>query len=119
MRLRRHEYMGPEERRRDLIIGFVGWWVVNILLTLVQGLVYSQLVRVQSEDSGVQTLVTLATGIAALVPWVVNIGGLIYFALTRSRIALGALAAFGVAALIVVCLGLLVAAACFVLTQQH
>jgi hypothetical protein len=55
------------------------------------------------------------TLVLGLVPFVINVGLMIYFAFTRSQIALGMLAAFGAALAVVIVLGVIFTIACFVM----
>jgi hypothetical protein len=50
---------------------------------------------------------------ANLVPWVLNIGGLIVFAIVRSRVAKGMLVAYAVALGVALLAGIFLLAVCF------
>ncbi len=116
MKLEAHIYSSDSERRRDRIIGFVGWWVANLILFGVVSLFGSITSQYDPNQSVLQEqVITLIGFCLALLPWVVNIGGLIYFALTRSQIAVGALAAIAVLFALVVIAGVLFVVVCFVI----
>jgi hypothetical protein len=66
-------------------------------------------------NSPIFGLYSIISIVLSVIPWLVNIGLIIYFALTRSQIALGMLAGFGFALLLVLCLGIIFAVACFVM----
>ncbi|MBV6452594.1 MAG: hypothetical protein MHPDNHAH_03352 [Anaerolineales bacterium] len=60
------------------------------------------------------TLTTIISWIFILLPWVINIGLIVFFAFTRSQIALGMVAGFGIALFIIICLGIVFTIWCFV-----
>ena len=115
--LTRKEYTDPAEKKRDFWIGVAIFFVLNIVLTLCQwGLgfgVGSVFPDFSNSDSVSSTLATILYLVFALAPWVINIGLIIYFAHTRSQIALGMVAGFGIALAIVICLGVLFTIWCF------
>lgn len=115
--LARKIYDTEAEKKRDFWLGVGLWWGLNILLTLCQWGVGFGLFTVSpdfiSSDSASSPLFTIAGWIFALLPWAINIGLIIYFALTRSQIALGMVAGFGTALAIVICLGAIFMAYCF------
>lgn len=112
--------LSPElaKKRRDFWIGFGIFFGLNLLLwgcqiaaiglmeTLTPDLVYSDPMNL--------------FGIAlTILPWIVNIGLIIFLAFKRPQMALGMLAGFGVALLIVVCLFLITLAVCFVILGSY
>ena len=105
MKLERKVYTTRSEKVLDFVIGFVGWFLVN-------GLLYGCSIWVlQSIDSSSsQSLPALLLG---LLPLLINIGALIFFAFTRRWIALGMLAAFALVLVGVLLLGLVFYAICF------
>lgn len=120
--LTRKEYTDPAEKKRDFWLGVGIFFVLNIALTLCQwGLGYGVLaVSPDGFNSGF-TSSPMATMMATilvwgllLLPWVLNIGLIVFFAFTRSQIALGMVAGFGIALAIVICLGVLFTIWCFV-----
>ena len=110
-------YETAAEKKKDFWIGFVLWWGLNILLALCSwgafalfgysGVYFDPSTSTYSDVYGVLSCVI------SLLPWVINIGLIIYFALTRSQIAIGMVAAFGVALLITICLGVIFMVWCF------
>ncbi|MBE7534640.1 MAG: hypothetical protein HS124_02775 [Anaerolineales bacterium] len=115
--LARREYTDPAEKKRDFWIGVIIFFVLNIVLTLCQwGLGFgllsasSNFAATDSVSSALESILYL---IFALAPWAINIGLIVYFALTRSQIALGMVAGFGIALAIVICLGVLFTVWCF------
>ena len=103
--------LGPElaKKRRDFWMGVGLFFGLNILLWVCQfGLlaIFSNS-NLSSDVTGVLSLVIY------LLPWVLNIGLIIFLAFTRSQMALGMLAGFGIALVIVVCLLALWIGYCF------
>ncbi|HMS00760.1 MAG TPA: hypothetical protein PKK96_00095 [Anaerolineales bacterium] len=115
--LTRKEYIDPAEKKRDFWIGVAIFFVLNIVLTLCQwGLGFGLLSAPSNfagTDSASSTLASIFYLVFALAPWVINIGLIIYFAFTRSQIALGMVAGFGIALAIVICLGVIFTVWCF------
>ena len=118
MKLTRHAYETRNEKTIDFIIGFVGWFVLNGVLTGL-GVGANTLVTARGVAGGGSDTAQTAVGVLGLVlfflPLLINIAAIVLFAFTRSWIALGALAAFGVSLVAVVCLALLFTATCFAL----
>ena len=115
MKLTRHTYTSRNEKVVDLIIGFVGWFLLNGLLAGLIGAAIYGLSTLPSSPSGAsdQALLGLVGLAINCLPWLINLGLLIYFGLTRYWIALGALAAFGALIVLVVCASLVFLAYCF------
>lgn len=93
MKLEKKIYETDQEKRRDFWIGFGGWFGINIPLAVLM----------------------LFIPLFGLLSLLINLGGLIVLAFTRSRIALGALAAIGAALVLTLCAGLIFLAACLVM----
>jgi hypothetical protein len=89
---------------RDFWLGFAGVIVVNVLFFIV----YSQVIRSVGAVPG--SLLNLA-------PWILNIGGIIAFAIVRPRVALGMLLAYGVAFALVLLVGIFLLVLCFSMTR--
>ena len=103
MKRTRKVYTTRNEKIVDFVIGFVGWCLIN-------GLMYAGSITILSSFDVQQN----AIGITLLVlPLVINIAALIYFAMRRRWIAWGALAAFALLLVGVLVIGLLVYAICF------
>jgi len=113
MKLTRKEYASPEEKRKDFWRGFIGWFVLNGILCLIQFAAYGVLYGLLTESSS--SAYPILSTIAGLLPLLINIGLIIFFAFTRSQIALGMLAGFGAALALVIILGLIFTVACFVM----
>ncbi len=105
MKLEPKVYTTRKEKVVDFVIGSFGWFLVNALL-------YScSVVILQSMNSSApQSIATLLLG---LLPLLINIGALIYFAFTRRWIALGILAAFALVLVGVLLLGLVFYVICY------
>ena len=119
MKLTPKIYTDPDEKKKDFWRGVALWFGLNILMTLCSWGLTAALVAVMSGTTdpnspifGVYSTISI---VLSIIPWLVNIGLIIYFALTRSQIALGMLAGFGFALLLVLCLGIIFAVACFVM----
>lgn len=115
--LTRKEYTNPAEKKRDFWIGVAIFFVLNIVLTLCQwGLgagFYTVSPSIVDSNFPSSPLFSILSWVLLLMPWVINIALVIYFALTRSQIALGMLAGFGIALAIVICLGVIFTVWCF------
>lgn len=104
--------LSPElaKKRRDFWIGFGIFFGLNFVLWLcsfgASSLLYTP--DIPYEISSILGIVI------TFLPWIVNIGLIIFLAFKRPQMALGMLAGFGVALLIVVCLFLITLAVCFV-----
>ena len=123
MKLTRKEYTSEDEKKKDFRLGLIGWYVGNILLCLFQfgvgALVTAWSGSFTPEDGGVYALANVAAWILTLLPWVVNLGLLIYFALTRSQIALGMAVGFASAIVLVIIAGVVLTVACFVMMGNY
>lgn len=116
MKLTRKEYTTPEEKKKDFWRGFGLWWGINVVMLVM--FVASAMATSTLYSPADGTISSLDPGFAIvlnLLPWLVNLGLLIFLAQTRSQMALGALVAFGVAGAIAVILGIFAAVACFFL----
>jgi len=116
--LTRKTYETNAEKKKDFWLGVGLWFGLNILMTLcswgANGLLFSLLSSTADYNSSFD-IYSLVYLILSAIPLLINIGLIIYFAFTRSQIALGMLAGFGIALLIVICLGVIFTAACFVI----
>jgi hypothetical protein len=115
--LTRKEYTDPAEKKRDFWIGVGFYFILNIVMSLClwamgYGFVYASPDFWTTSDTS--PMFSLLLWVITLLPWIVNIGFVIYFALTRSQIALGMVAGFGIALAIAICLGVIFMIACFV-----
>jgi hypothetical protein len=115
MRLPRKIYTTRTEKTLDFLIGFIGWWVLNLLLTAVQ---YGVLVGATSLTDTTGPLAPILANLPTLISLlglVLNIVLIIALAFVRHWIALGLLAGFASALLLVLCLGIVVGVACLVI----
>ena len=116
--LTRKIYETDAEKKRDFWLGVVLFFVLNIVLTACQwGLgigLFAISPDIVNSDFISSPLFTILSWVLTLLPWVINGGLLIYFAVTRSQIALGMVAGFGIALVIVICLGVIFTVWCFI-----
>jgi len=105
MKLERKVYTTRKEKAIDFVLGFFGWFLVN-------GLLYGcSILILQAADSSTSgSILALLLG---LLPLLVNIGALIFFAFTRRWIALGILAAFALVLVGVLLIGLVFYVICY------
>lgn len=110
-------YEARAEKRRDFWIGVVLFFVLNVVLVLCQWGARFGLFALQpdvfSSPSVSSSLYSILSILLTVLPWVVNIGLILFFAFTRSQIALGMLAGFGIALAIAICLGVIFTIWCF------
>lgn len=110
-------YETSAEKKKDFWRGFGLWWGLNILLALcswgLTALVYSFAITPDGPVTPYYDIYSNLSCILGTIPLVINIGLMIYLAFTRSQMALGMLAAFGVALFITICLGVIFTVWCF------
>lgn len=115
----RKDYSSPAEKKKDFWLGVGLFFLLNILLGLcswgVLALFGYSGALFNVSTSTYSDLYSVLTCILGLLPWILNIGLVIYFAFTRNQIAYGMVAGFAIALLIVICLGVVFAAFCFFL----
>jgi hypothetical protein len=99
------------QKRRDFWLGVGLFFGLNIVLWVLSNLLIVVLANLNIPYNVVDPLFL----IASFFPYVVNIGLIIFLALKRPQMALGMLGGFGIALAIVVCLGLIFMAYCFVI----
>jgi hypothetical protein len=105
MKLESKVYTTRNEKVIDFVLGFVGWFLVN-------GLLYGCSIAVlQAMASGTPDSIPVL--LLGLLPLLINIGALIFFAFTRRWIALGILAAFALVLVGVLLLGLVFYVICY------
>jgi len=105
MKLERKVYATRSEKVLDFVLGFAGWFLVNGLLYGCS-LYILQAMPFNSYDSPLALLL-------GLLPLLLNIAALIFFAFTRRWIALGILAAFALVLVGVLLLGLVFYVICY------
>lgn len=121
MKLTRKNYETRNQKIVDFIIGFIGFMILNGVLggigQLLSALLTVPLSRLNSNSTdliyGIVGLIAICT------PLVINIGAIIFFAFTRYWIALGALTAFAVGLIIVICISIFLLATCFGLLGMY
>lgn len=116
--LTRKVYETDAEKKRDFWLGVGLFFVLNIVLVACQwGLgagFFAVSPSIVDSNFPSSTLFTILSWALLLLPWVINIAFVIYFALTRSQIALGMVAGFGIALAIVICLGVIFTVWCLI-----
>lgn len=117
MNLTRHTYATSGQKVLDFALGFFGWYLLNSLLwgcgQLMLALVIAPFTSTATPNTDLMaTAVSVISMCITCVPMLANIGLLIYFGLTRYWITLGALSAFVLTTIMVLCLGILVGATC-------
>ncbi len=116
MALKKKVYENEAEKKKDFWRGFWIWWGLNLLLGILSTAGTVSLSSLVYNSSNASSALASALSIVlGLIPLMINIGLLIYFALTRSQIALGMLVAFGAALALVIVLGIIFTVACFVI----
>lgn len=113
-------YETTSEKRKDFWRGFIGWFVLNIVMALI-GVGASVLIAPNMNTVDFGTAATAFNYLSiflSCLPLLINVGLIVIFAFTRSQIAMGMLAAFGVALFISICLGIIATVACFVMLGQ-
>ena len=120
MALKQKIYETAAEKKKDFRLGIALFFGLNILMGLcswgVTALLYGSLSTTDFTNPSTTDLTNLYSTLSCILgalPLVINIGLIIYFALTRSQIALGMVAGFGIAFLITICLGVIFTAWCF------
>ena len=110
-------YETAAEKKKDFWLGVGLFFALNIVLTLCQwGLGFgfiSLSPNFNYSDPTFSALYSVLSIFFYILPWLINIGLIIYFAFTRGQIALGMVAGFGIALLLTLCLGLIFTVWCF------
>lgn len=105
--------------RRDFWIGFIGWWVFNLLAGGVNVALSFGLPNLFPNNDTLTTLFGYLPTVLGCLVLLLNIGAIIFFAFRRKQIALGMLVAFGVSIAISILLGIIAMVACFVIIGQY
>ncbi len=117
MNLTRAAYATRARKVGDFLIGYFGWFVLNALLQgVLFGVSYAVLQGAAANARAypdLQNLVMWATLICNALLLVLNVALVVYFALTRYWIALGALAAFATLLVLTICAAIFLSVACF------
>jgi len=110
MKLQKKVYETRAEKKKDFIIGVGVFFGLNVLLYLLAALA-SSLSQTITADFELFALM----GCWYILPFLANVGAIIYFGLTRSWIALGMLGTFGALMLLSLILSCIASIVCFVL----
>jgi hypothetical protein len=122
LKLTRKEYTDPAEKKKDFWRGVGLWFGLNILLGLCNWGASTAMNNMAYTPNGPNTqlvdILPLVSFMLGFIPLLINIGLIVFFAFTRSQIALGMLAGFGIALLFSIILGVIFAVACFVILRS-
>ena len=117
MNLTRKTYTTTNEKALDFILGFIGWFVLNGVMGGLGQIAASALLAILSSVGADSLPVENIAGLMAVglgcLTLLVNVGLVIYFALTRYWIALGALTAFAASLILTLCAAIFFTAVCF------
>jgi len=113
MKLTKKEYATREEKKKDFFLGVGVFIGLNILLYVLQFLLMWILTLPPLSPADGETLSLSLSCLAFPLQILVNIGLIIYFALTRNWIALGMLGTFGFLILLAVLAGVIFSLICF------
>jgi hypothetical protein len=115
MDLQRKVYETQSEKKKDFAIGAGVFISLNVLLFILSTAI-SALFMMPSANSASDAAAALALlGICLfyVIPFLINIGVLIYFMLTRTWIAIGMLGTFGFLLISALILGVIASIVCF------
>jgi hypothetical protein len=104
-----------KKKRRDFWLGVGLFFGLNIALGGLSALFFGVLYNLDIPYDVINTISLIVN----FLPYVLNIGLIILLAFRRPQMALGMLAGFGIAVAIVVCLGLIFMAACFIILGSY
>lgn len=112
MKLTKKIYATRAEKRRDLALGVGVFFGLNFLLFSITTLVF--LLVPWSGNSETEILFQLISlNLSIALPLLINSGAIVYFALTRTWIALGMIATIGSLIGLTLLLGIILSVACF------
>ena len=110
--MRRKKYLTGREKLLDFVIGFIGFFVPNVVI-------YFALAYLADIFGGAtvgrQPISKVIAYVALILPWAINIGLLLFFAWWRPWIALGALSALGYIIVLAILAGVCLVVGCFLL----
>ena len=114
MNLSRHTYETRSQKTAHFLIGFAGWFVLNVVVGGVLSFGVSLLsAAIPANDADAQNILGYVSLGLSCLSLLLNVGLLIYFGFTRHWIAFGALAAFAVVLLLILCISVIVGVLCF------
>ena len=112
--LSRHTYETRGQKINHFLIGFAGWFVLNTVVGGALSFGMSLLsAAIPADNADAQNILGYAALGLSCLSLLLNVGLLIYFGFTRYWIALGALAAFAVVLLLILCISVIVGVLCF------
>jgi hypothetical protein len=115
--LTRKEYANPAEKKKDFWRGVGLFLGLNIVMALCSWGASAALANMTYTPNGpndqLVNVYPVISFVIGVIPLLINIGLIVFFAFTRSQIALGMLAGFGIALLLSIILGVIFAVACF------
>ena len=116
MKLQRKIYATRNEKIKDFLIGFFGWFILNVLVGVALTVALtgaSSFIITAAGNTSMGDVFTVFSVLLNCIPFVLNIAALLFFVFTRHWIALGMLGAFGASLLIALCATVVFAAICF------
>lgn len=115
--LKQKIYETAAEKKKDFWVGVGLFFGLNVILSLcgwgLNAAMWSVMYTPEGTNTGLADIYPTISCILGALPLLINIGLIVYFAFTRSQIALGMLAGFGIALILVVCLGVIFTVWCF------
>jgi hypothetical protein len=113
MNLIRKEYETRSQKQIDFVLGVVILIAVNVLFSAGFIALTTASSSVDQIDSpALYTLVNIGIIMCSIGPLIVNVGGIIVLAIYRRWMAFGMLATLGALFVVVMCLGVILLAAC-------
>ena len=113
MKFQRKVYANNNEKVVDAIIGVVLWHLINIVLGVIFSIAFSAMASVPFGDANLSNTMNIISLVTGCIPFIFNVGLMIYFGLTRYWIALGMLGTFAAYLILTICLLVFFGAACF------
>ncbi len=112
MKLEKKEYTTRAEKRMDFGIGVVVFFGLNVLITLVQYLLLGVLLYAFKSSESADAVRLGVSCLAFPLQVLINIGVVVYFALTRTWISIGMLGTFGFLMGLMMVLGIIFSFVC-------
>jgi hypothetical protein len=107
------------DKKKDFWRGVGLFFGLNIVMALCSWGASTALYNMTYTPDGTNTqfvdVYSMVSFMLGAIPLLINIGLIVYFAFTRRQIALGMLAGFGIALLLSIILGVIIAVACIVI----
>ena len=122
MNLTRKQYVNPAEKKKDFWRGVGLFFGLNIVMALCSWGAGAALSNMTYTPNGpnpqLESVYPALNFMLGVIPLLVNIGLIVFFAFTRSRIALGMLAGFAIALVLSIILGVIFAVACILMLRS-